>query len=364
MSSKKDKFSAKDRLYMTLAKNLAKQNIGITNENPSVGCVIVKNNKIISYSTTNQSGRPHAETLAIKRAKESVKGSTVYLTLEPCSHFGKTPPCTKALIRSKVKKVIYSINDPDDRTTNKAKFKFKQHKIKTYSGLMNSDINRIYSKYIYCKTNKMPYVTGKIACTKNYRFFYNNIKLTNSHSQSVSHLLRYYNQAIITSYKTINSDNPRLTCRLNGLKKFSPIVIIIDRNLKSNLKMNIFNKNHSNKLIVFHKSKNKQKINKFKNTGCRLYKIVENFNYNDFLISVLKKIYLLKINTVLVECGKLLTAEFINKGLINEFYLFKGNKKSELSKESILNITKKLDKNYKKKMVDTFVSNDRIIKYY
>ena len=79
-------------------------------------------------------------------AKESIKGSTVYLTLEPCSHYGKTPPCTKALIRSKVKKVIYSINDPDDRTTNKAKFKFKQRKIKTYSGLMNSDINRIYSK--------------------------------------------------------------------------------------------------------------------------------------------------------------------------------------------------------------------------
>ena len=85
---------------------------------------------------------------------------------------------------------------------------------------MSNEIKQIYNKYIYSKKTKLPYVIGKIACTKNYNIFYNNTKITNSYSQAVSHLLRFKNQAIVTSYKTINTDNPELTCRLNGLKNF------------------------------------------------------------------------------------------------------------------------------------------------
>ncbi len=112
---------------MKLAINLAKNQSGLTGSNPSVGCVIVKNNKIISYASTNINGRPHAETIALNmNIKENI-GSTVYLTMEPCSHYGKTPPCTKALIKSKVKKVIYSIEDKDKRSFNKSK-KIKSHR--------------------------------------------------------------------------------------------------------------------------------------------------------------------------------------------------------------------------------------------
>ena len=94
---------------MSLAISLAEQRIGLTGENPSVGCVIVKNNKIISFGQTGLGGKPHAEVDAINRAKESLKNSSIYITLEPCSHYGKTPPCTKEIIKSKIKKVYYGI---------------------------------------------------------------------------------------------------------------------------------------------------------------------------------------------------------------------------------------------------------------
>ncbi len=364
MSLKKDKFSKLDRFYMNLAKNLSKQNEGITDENPSVGCVIVKNKQIISYGVTNETGRPHAETVAINRSKQSIKGSTVYVTLEPCSHYGKTHPCTKSLSRSKVNKVIYSIEDPDERTNNKAKSYFRSKNIKILSGLMSNEIKQIYNKYIYSKKTKLPYVIGKIACTKNYNIFYNNTKITNSYSQAVSHLLRFKNQAIVTSYKTINTDNPELTCRLNGLKKFSPIIIIIDRKLKVNLNKRLFKNKKNNRVIIFHNSDNLKKIIKIKKKGVKLFKMKNKVNENHFLKDILKKIYSINIYSLIVECGKVLTEEFLKKKLFNEFYLFKGSYNQGSSKNSILNIVKKLNKNFNKKMLDTYLKNDKIIKYY
>ena len=103
MSSKKNKFSKKDKLFMEIALDLARSREGLTGTNPSVGCVIVKNNNIISIGQTSYNGRPHAEFNAIKSCKKSLKGSTLYSTLEPCAHFGKTPPCCNLIIKSKIK---------------------------------------------------------------------------------------------------------------------------------------------------------------------------------------------------------------------------------------------------------------------
>ena len=110
MSLKKDNFNNFDKRFMKLAFNLAINQKGLTGINPSVGCVIVKNKKIVSFGVTNISGRPHAETIALNRNIKENIGSTVYLTLEPCSHYGETPPCTKALIKSRVKKVAELYN--------------------------------------------------------------------------------------------------------------------------------------------------------------------------------------------------------------------------------------------------------------
>ncbi len=102
MSLKKDKFESLDKKFMQVAINLANNQKSLTGLNPSVGCVVVKNKKIISFAVTNINGRPHAETIALNKKKNLIKGSTMYLTLEPCSHYGKTPPCTKSIIDSKI----------------------------------------------------------------------------------------------------------------------------------------------------------------------------------------------------------------------------------------------------------------------
>ena len=119
MSTKKDKFSKKDVKYMSLALDLAKARHGLTGINPSVGCVIVKNDEIISIGQTGYNGRPHAEFNAIKNSNVSLEGSKMYITLEPCNHYGQTPPCTKEIINNKIKKVIYSIEDIDKKVRGK-----------------------------------------------------------------------------------------------------------------------------------------------------------------------------------------------------------------------------------------------------
>ena len=121
MSLKKDSFSSFDKKNMRFAINLAKNQNGLTGTNPSVGCVIVKNKKIISYGVTNLNGRPHAETIALNKCRGNSTNCSIYVTMEPCSHYGKTPPCTNAIIKSKAKKVYYSIEDSDLRSFNNSK---------------------------------------------------------------------------------------------------------------------------------------------------------------------------------------------------------------------------------------------------
>ena len=115
MSSKKDRFSSKDKNYMKLAINLARARRGLTGENPSVGCLIVKNDKIVSIGQTGFGGRPHAEDNAIKNSFQKLDGSKMYVTLEPCNHYGKTPPCTKKIIKSGINQIYYPIEDIDKK---------------------------------------------------------------------------------------------------------------------------------------------------------------------------------------------------------------------------------------------------------
>tara|TARA_A100001234_G_scaffold217549_1_gene225115 strand:- start:855 stop:1337 length:483 start_codon:yes stop_codon:yes gene_type:complete len=155
MSTKKDKFSSKDRTYMEIALKLAKSRHGHTGPNPSVGCVIVKNDKIISIGQTSINGRPHAEFNAIKNSVDSVKGSKMYVTLEPCCHHGLTPPCTDLIIKSKFSQVIYSVADIDKRMMNKSFKILKSNNIVVKKGLLEKKIKIFYSPYFLNKKKKI-----------------------------------------------------------------------------------------------------------------------------------------------------------------------------------------------------------------
>ncbi len=365
MSLKKDNFKSSDKKIMNFAINLAENNKYLTGINPSVGCVIVKNNKILSFATTNNGGRPHAESIALNKNKYN-KGTSLYSTLEPCSHYGLTPPCTNVIIKNKVKKVYYSIEDKDLRTFNKTKKILNSKKIVAISGLQKRNVKKLYNEYNYIRSNKAPYIIGKIASSSNLNILRNNSPITNEHSRNVSHILRFQNHAILTSYKTINTDNPKLNCRLNGLEKFSPNVVVIDKNLKIKINSYVIKNSIKNRLIIFHSSKNISKIRLLKNRGVKLIYQNVNNNQNFNLRKISQKLYSLGLHRILVETGKNLMTNFLNENLLNEFYFFKSDKIiSNRDKINISSLVKMINKNYKnKKKINTYLDKDILTHYY
>ena len=359
MSSKKDKF------YLKIALNLAKQNKGLTAENPSVGCVIIKNNKIISLSKTSINGRPHAEDNAIRLANMSdLRGSTLYVTLEPCTHHGKTPPCTDLIIKNKISKIVYGSNDIDKRTANNLKNVLRKYNISTKQVKMK-DITDFYKSYLYIRKNKSPYITAKLACSNDYYIYSKkNKKITNELSRKTSHLLRYKNDAILISSKTLNKDNPFLNCRIDGLEHYSPIKIILDKNLNFKKNLNIFKKKNK-RCIFFYNNLNINKLSILKKNKVESYKVnLDNQNNLDFT-EIKKKLFKMNINYILIEGGKELTESLIQKKHINQFFLFKSsknlNRNGQLKIKEIIN---QLNKDFRnRKNLNVYLKEDKIINY-
>ena len=367
MSSKKDKLIKLDKYFMSIAMNLAMERKGLTGLNPSVGCVIVKNNKILSFGQTGFNGRPHAEFEAIKNCKKKdLKDASIYITMEPCTHYGKTNPCTNLIVKSKLKKVIYSINDIDKRTANKAYSFLKSKKIIVSKGLMISKARKIYQRYFLHKKIKKPYIAAKMACSNDFFTVSNNKFITNHHSRDVSHLLRFYYDSILVTSKTANNDNSKLNCRINGLKDFSPKRLIIDKNLKINNNSPLINDDSRNNTIIFHSSNDKNKINQLRSNGIKLYFINLDTNHQLNLKNVFKKAYNIGIGSILIEGGVTLTKSILKEKLINEFYLFKSKKNlKKFGKNNISDLKVKISSFFKKKeYIETFLNGDKITRYY
>jgi len=366
MSTRKDKFSKKDKKYMSLALSLASARHGLTGENPSVGCVIVKNDEIISIGQTGYNGRPHAEYNAIKNSNETVEGSTMYITLEPCSHYGKTPPCTKEIIKNKISKIIYSVEDIDKKVKGKSLKILKLENIIVKKDLLKKEIINFYKPYFINRNNKLPYVTGKIAVSKNNIIYSKGEKkITNIHSDKLTHFLRYKNDSLMITYKTLNEDNPKLDCRLEGLNRFSPKRVILDNNLRMKTNSYIFKTANKNNTIIFYNKAHKKKISTFKNKGIQLIKsnLLKNEDFDIKLI--LKKLYILGCRNLLVEGGNDLSKSIINKKLFNQFYLFRSPKNlSKLVDYKGFNCFKDLSQKYKNKnKINTKLGKDLITLY-
>ena len=185
----------------------------------------------------------------------------MYITLEPCNHYGKTPPCTNLIIKKKIKEVFYSIEDIDKKVKSKSYKILKTKNIIVKKGLLKKDVSNFYSTYFFNRKNKLPFVTGKIATSKNNQIYNKKSKrITDIHSDKLTHFLRYKNDAILISYKTLNKDNPKLNCRLKGLNRFSPKRIILDNNLDTKTNSYVFNTVNKDNTIIFYNEANKKKL--------------------------------------------------------------------------------------------------------
>ncbi|MDO1581767.1 bifunctional diaminohydroxyphosphoribosylaminopyrimidine deaminase/5-amino-6-(5-phosphoribosylamino)uracil reductase RibD [Rhizobium oryzicola] len=225
---------ADDRRFMAEALSLARRNLGFTATNPAVGCLIVKDGEIIAEAVTAPGGRPHAEAQALALAGEQARGATAYVTLEPCSHWGKTPPCANALVEAGVARVVVAVNDPDPRVSGRGYGILRDAGIVVETGLMEPEGRRQLSGYLMRQINKRPYVTLKLAVSADGMLGRpgEEVAITGAAAREQVHRIRAESDGILVGIGTVLADDPELTVRLPGLEERSPIRIVLDHDLR------------------------------------------------------------------------------------------------------------------------------------
>ena len=241
-----------DRRYMAAAIRLSRWHEGQTATNPSVGCLIVKDGAIVGSAVTAIGGRPHAETQALAIAGEKARGATAYVTLEPCSHYGKTPPCANALVAAGVARVVTCLVDPDDRVAGQGIAILRDAGIEVETGLMAEEATRALSGYLMRKTKHRPYVTLKLAVSQDGMLGRRGeeVSITGPMARAQVHILRAESDAILVGIGTALADDPELTVRLAEMRERSPLRIVLDRRLELPLDSNLVRSAHEVPVIA------------------------------------------------------------------------------------------------------------------
>lgn len=222
---------------MAIALGMAKRGLGMTAPNPSVGAVIADEatGELIARAVTAPGGRPHAEPQAIALAGERARGKTIYVTLEPCSHFGKTPPCADAIIKGGLKRAVVAIEDPDPRVAGRGLDRLRSAGIEVVRGVGAAEARWITRGHVVRVTERRPLVTLKLALGPDGKVPRGDGAqphfVTSAEARAHGHLLRAMNDAILVGSGTMQADNPQLTCRLPGLDARSPLRVVLAKTL-------------------------------------------------------------------------------------------------------------------------------------
>jgi diaminohydroxyphosphoribosylaminopyrimidine deaminase/5-amino-6-(5-phosphoribosylamino)uracil reductase len=227
-----------DLSHMRAALALARRGLGNAWPNPSVGCVIVRDGRVIGRAVTAPGGRPHAEPLALAMAGEAARGATAYVTLEPCCHHGRTPPCTDALIAAGLARVVIATRDPDPRVNGAGIVRLRAAGIVVEEGLLASEAEDINAGFFSRVRRGRPLVTLKLASTLDGRIATHSGEsrwITGEPARRMAHALRGRHDAVMVGVGTVLTDDPDLTCRLPGYKPVSPVRVVADSHLRTRL---------------------------------------------------------------------------------------------------------------------------------
>ena len=311
--------------FISYALNLAKKNLGQTAPNPVVACVIIKDNIIISTGVTAKNGRPHAEKIAIDKVtdKKKLEGAEIYVTLEPCCHFGQTSPCVDEIIKYKFKKVVIAISDIDPRVNGEGIKKLRQAGIDVVCDVLKKEAKEINRGFFKAKTSKIPFVTLKLATSLDGKIATKNFDskwITNEKSRFFAHNLRAKNDAILVGANTVKQDDPSLDCRILGLENFSPKRVIITSDLNFDWDLKIFKTAKENPTIILTNSSKKIQIPYVEIILCA------EKNGKVDLEDALKKLCEKGINSILVEGGKQLATQLLRENLVDELVWIRSKK--------------------------------------
>lgn len=310
---------------MKRALELAKKGEGFTNPNPLVGAVFVKNDEIVGEGYHQKYGQAHAEVNAIKNATENLENSTLYVTLEPCSHYGQTPPCVEKIIEQKVSKVIIGMKDPNPLVAGRGIEILESHGISVEVGVLEEEckkINEIFIKYIQYKS---PFVILKAAMTLDGKIASktgDSKWISSESSREITHQIRNRVSAILVGVNTVLMDNPRLTTRLDREQVSHPIRVIVDTKARIPLDATVLEVDEKKKTILATTDlASDSKLDKLRAKGIDIIKTPVKDMHVDLKI-LLEKLSERKIDSILVEGGSQIQYSFLDNGLVDKVALF------------------------------------------
>jgi diaminohydroxyphosphoribosylaminopyrimidine deaminase/5-amino-6-(5-phosphoribosylamino)uracil reductase len=315
--------SPQDELYMNRAIELAKTRKGETHPNPTVGCVIVKNGKVVGEGFHRRAGEPHAEVVALQRAGKNAEGSTVYVTLEPCSHYGRTPPCSLALIRAKVRRVVVATADPNPRVSGKGIQMLKNAGVEVEVGLLEEEARRLNEDFFKWIKMGLPFVTLKVAQSLDgFIAAEGGISkwITNERSRKFVHKMRCEASAVLVGVGTILKDNPLLTVRDYYCEK-QPLRVVLDTRLKTPLESFVTDTSIAPTVIFTSENTPSEKIKPFETRGVEVVKVKETPEGLD-LKEVLRELGKREVLHLLVEGGAKIFGGFYKNNLFDRLAVF------------------------------------------
>ncbi|WP_441242269.1 bifunctional diaminohydroxyphosphoribosylaminopyrimidine deaminase/5-amino-6-(5-phosphoribosylamino)uracil reductase RibD [Tardiphaga sp. 768_D3_N2_1] len=323
---------ATDLRFMQLALTLGRRGQGRTWPNPAVGAVIVKDGVIIGRGWTQPDGRPHAEPVALAQAGEAARGATLYVTLEPCSHFGKSPPCADAIVAAGIARVVAAIEDPNPEVAGQGHARLRAAGIRVDVGLCAEQAARDHAGHFRRVRDKRPHVVLKLAVSPDDRIAaagHRPVAVTGEMVRSRVHLLRAQCDAVLVGMGTVIADDPELTCRLPGMAKRSPVRVVLDRALRISGNSKLVHSARTTPLWVMTSSLSEAPAAMALGAaGAQVLRVPVTTAPPPGLDlpAVLHSLSGKGITKLLVEGGSKVASSFVAAGLVDEVWLFRGPK--------------------------------------
>ena len=307
-----------DRQYMKMALELAQKGMGFTAPNPMVGAVIVKNGRIIGQGYHRKYGELHAEREALAACTEEPKGASIYVTLEPCCHYGKQPPCVNAILEAGIRRVIIGSSDPNPLVAGKGIRILKDHGIEVTENILKEECDKLNEAFFYYIQNKKPYVVMKYAMTMDGKIaaYTGESKWVTGEAARIhvqEQRLKY--TGIMVGVGTVLADDPMLTCRLENSR--NPVRIICDSHLRTPLTSKIVRTAETIPTILASSSKDQQKIKNYEELGCQVLYVPEKNGHID-LNRLMELLGAAKIDSILLEGGGSLNWSALESGIVQK----------------------------------------------
>jgi diaminohydroxyphosphoribosylaminopyrimidine deaminase/5-amino-6-(5-phosphoribosylamino)uracil reductase len=320
---------AADQRFMQLALTLGRRGQGQTWPNPAVGAVVVKDGIIIGRGWTQASGRPHAEPEALKRAGEAARGATLYVTLEPCSHFGKSPPCADAVIAAGIARVVSAIEDPNPEVAGQGHSRLRAAGVKVDIGPGAAEAARDHAGHFRRVRDKRPHVILKLAVSSDDKIAaagHKPVAISGEAARARVHLLRAQCDAILVGIGTVLSDDPLLTCRLPGMEARSPIRVVLDRSVRIPGASRLLHSARETPLWVMTSNLAEAPAAvRLGASGAQVIRVATRSTPPGLdLEAVLHALSERGITRLLVEGGARVAASFVTTGLVDEVWLLRG----------------------------------------